>query len=143
MPAVGIHSTRFVDLTVAKDGTTTVPGSADEVATMPPAPHRGSSAPRSSAPTRRQHDVGSGVFYRLGARRSATPSASGERTGGPQSSPSTASPRLPKDQFPTAAVYGGNFSSSQIRLVTCGGTFDKVKHYLDNVVVFGHLTSVA
>ena len=48
----------------------------------------------------------------------------------------------PKDQFPTDQVYGGDLAQSQIRLVTCGGTFDKVRHYLDNVIVFGHLTGV-
>ena len=47
----------------------------------------------------------------------------------------------PKDDFPTEAVYYGSFDRAEIRLVTCGGTFDRVKHYLDNVVVFGHLAT--
>jgi hypothetical protein len=45
----------------------------------------------------------------------------------------------PKDDFPTEAVYHSDFDRAEIRLVTCGGTFDRVKHYLGNVVVFGHL----
>jgi len=49
----------------------------------------------------------------------------------------------PKDQFPTEAVYRGDFTQSEIRLVTCGGAFDKLKHYLDNVIVFAHLQSTA
>lgn len=45
----------------------------------------------------------------------------------------------PKDEFPTDAVYGPT-SDAQLRLVTCGGDFDRsVRHYVDNIVVFGSL----
>jgi len=41
----------------------------------------------------------------------------------------------PKDAFPTQAVYGPT-SGPELRLVTCGGTFDRsVRSYEDNVVV--------
>ncbi len=41
----------------------------------------------------------------------------------------------PKDAFPTDAVYGPT-SGPELRLVTCGGTFDRsVRSYEDNVVV--------
>lgn len=41
-----------------------------------------------------------------------------------------------KRRFPTAAVYRGNGRPS-LRLVTCGGTFDRASgHYLANTVVF-------
>ena len=46
----------------------------------------------------------------------------------------------PKDQFPTDEVSHGSFLQSEIRLVKCGGPFDKVKHHLDHVIVFGLLT---
>lgn len=47
--------------------------------------------------------------------------------------------RHPKDEFPTDAVYGPT-PTSTLRLVTCGGEFDRVsRHYLDNVVVFADL----
>jgi len=40
-----------------------------------------------------------------------------------------------KAQFPTAAVYDP-VPDSQLRLITCGGTFDSTTgHYLSNVVV--------
>ena len=41
-----------------------------------------------------------------------------------------------KDDFPTDAVYGDT-PDSQLRLITCGGKFDK-RHrtYLDNVIVY-------
>jgi LPXTG-site transpeptidase (sortase) family protein len=47
--------------------------------------------------------------------------------------------KAPKDAFPTAAVYrkGGDPS---LRLITCGGPFDKsTRHYLDNIIVYAHL----
>ncbi|MDQ3608019.1 MAG: class F sortase [Actinomycetota bacterium] len=43
---------------------------------------------------------------------------------------------VPKDGFPTRAVYGPT-PGSTLRLVTCSGTFDESSgHYRDNLVVF-------
>ncbi|MGQ5263533.1 class F sortase [Micromonospora sp. ZYX-F-536] len=48
----------------------------------------------------------------------------------------TGSLRVRKDRFPTAAVYGPT-PGAELRLVTCGGDFDRRSgHYRDNVVVF-------
>ncbi|GAA5152648.1 class F sortase [Amycolatopsis dongchuanensis] len=47
--------------------------------------------------------------------------------------------QVPKDQFPTEAVYG-NSDKPQLRLITCGGAFDHAEHsYVDNVVVYANL----
>jgi hypothetical protein len=44
--------------------------------------------------------------------------------------------RLPKDHFPTSDVYGPT-SDAELRLITCGGSFDRSRgSYEDNVVVF-------
>ncbi|MFJ9607591.1 class F sortase [Kitasatospora sp. NPDC101176] len=46
-----------------------------------------------------------------------------------------------KNAFPDQKVYGKT-PDAQLRLITCGGTYDKKrKDYLDNVVVFAHLES--
>jgi hypothetical protein len=51
----------------------------------------------------------------------------------------TAVRRFLKSRFPTAAVYGA-VPNAQLRLITCGGTFDPATgHYLSNVVVFAVL----
>lgn len=48
-----------------------------------------------------------------------------------------------KDSFPTLAVYGDT-TGAELRLITCGGTFDRTKRsYLDNIIVFAALTGVA
>ena len=44
--------------------------------------------------------------------------------------------RHPKDAFPTGAVYGPT-AGPELRLVTCGGAYDRrTRSYLDNVVVY-------
>jgi sortase (surface protein transpeptidase) len=44
--------------------------------------------------------------------------------------------RHPKRAFPTSRVYGDT-AGAALRLVTCGGTFDRASgHYRDNVIVF-------
>jgi Sortase domain len=44
-----------------------------------------------------------------------------------------------KDKFPTAAVYG-SVPDAELRLITCGGIFDRVTgSYLSNVVVYARL----
>ena len=44
--------------------------------------------------------------------------------------------RVSKSRFPTAAVYGAT-AAPALRLITCGGAFDRsTGHYVDNTVVF-------
>jgi hypothetical protein len=46
-----------------------------------------------------------------------------------------------KVAFPSTAVYG-NTAYPSLRLVTCGGPFDAATgEYLDNIIVYAHLTS--
>ena len=54
----------------------------------------------------------------------------------------TAREQYDKDAFPTDKVYGPT-SSPQLRVITCGGSFDwNTRHYNDNVVVFADLQSI-
>lgn len=47
----------------------------------------------------------------------------------------------PKAAFPQFTVYG-NTINAQLRLITCGGTYDRsIGHYVNNIVVFASLTS--
>ncbi|MFE5631018.1 class F sortase [Streptomyces sp. NPDC056470] len=46
-----------------------------------------------------------------------------------------------KDKFPNRKVYGHS-SRAELRLITCGGRFDKKHGYSANVVVFAHLASL-
>jgi hypothetical protein len=47
---------------------------------------------------------------------------------------------FPKSNFPTRLVYGST-DYPALRLITCGGTFDRsAGSYRDNIVLFAHLT---
>ena len=47
--------------------------------------------------------------------------------------------QYPKDGFPTAEVYG-DIDHAGLRLITCGGVFNRATgHYDDNIVVFAEL----
>ncbi|HEY9416735.1 MAG TPA: class F sortase [Pseudonocardia sp.] len=51
--------------------------------------------------------------------------------------------QVSKDSFPTRQVYGDT-AAAELRLITCGGSFDRSKRsYLDNIVVFATLTGIA
>ena len=138
IPSVGIHSSNFVDLEVAQDGTLDVPGSADEVGSYVDGPTPGQLGPAVLG-AHVDSTKGPGIFYRLGAVEKG---AKIHVTRADRSRASFVVDKVavyPKDRFPTDEVYYGDFTRSEIRLVTCGGRFDPVKHYLGNVVVFGHL----
>ena len=52
----------------------------------------------------------------------------------------TGSVEVAKDAFPTATVYGP-VPAPEVRLITCGGDFDRSSgHYRDNVIVSARLT---
>lgn len=142
IPAIGVHSTNFVDLGIAADGTITVPGTADEVGFYTGGPTPGQLGPAVLA-AHVDSTHGPGIFYRLGAVKPGNTVTVTRADGIKTTFVVDKVASYPKDQFPTDAVYRGDFTQSEIRLVTCGGTFDKVKHYLDNVIVFAHLQSAA
>ncbi|MFI0484196.1 class F sortase [Actinomadura sp. 9N215] len=50
--------------------------------------------------------------------------------------------RVGKNRFPTGRVYGDP-GHAAIRLITCGGRFDRrAGHYADNVIAFGRLVRI-
>lgn len=142
IPSIGVASTSFVDLGIAADGSITVPGSADEVGFYTGGPTPGQLGPAVLA-AHVDSKQGAGIFYRLGAVKVGDVVKVGRADGSTTTFRVDKVATYPKDQFPTEEVYRGDFTRSEIRLVTCGGPFDKVKHYLDNVVVFAHLESEA
>jgi sortase (surface protein transpeptidase) len=49
--------------------------------------------------------------------------------------------QFPKDNFPTDVVYG-DIDHAGLRLITCGGSFDRgARSYVDNIVAFAELVS--
>jgi hypothetical protein len=78
---------------------------------------------------------GPAVFYRL---RELRPGDTVEVRRGERWLPFrvVATGHYPKDKFPTARVYGAT-PGAELRLITCGGEFDRGRRsYRDNVVVY-------
>jgi hypothetical protein len=81
-------------------------------------------------------DLGPGVFFRLRLLRPAARIYVRRADGTLAVFRVTAVRAYRKDRFPAAAVYGP-VPDPQLRLITCGGTFDPALHsYLSNVVVY-------
>ena len=140
IPSIGVHATDFVDLRVASDGRLEVPGSTDEVGFYRDGPSPGQLG-TAILGAHVDSKKGPGIFYRLGAVKA------GDKVQITRADKSVTRfvvdkvQVFPKDRFPDE-VYTGDFTRAEIRLITCGGIFDRdTGHYRDNVVVFGHLTA--
>lgn len=83
--------------------------------------------------------AGPAVFYRLGALRAGDRIILHRRDSRLLTFSVVAVARYPRQHFPAATVYGRT-SAPTLRLITCGGSFDRASgHYRDNVVVFARL----
>jgi sortase (surface protein transpeptidase) len=82
---------------------------------------------------------GPGVFFRLRLLRRGSRVYVRRANGSVAVFEVTAVHNYLKSRFPTVAVYGPE-PDAQLRLITCGGTFDYATgHYLSNVIVFATL----
>jgi LPXTG-site transpeptidase (sortase) family protein len=85
--------------------------------------------------------AGPGVFYRLSALRPGDRVYVRRADGTLAEFRVTAVHQYAKDAFPTEAVYGAT-PDAELRLITCGGTFDYATgSYLSNTVVYAVLVS--
>jgi hypothetical protein len=86
---------------------------------------------------------GPSVFFRLGALKPHAEVRVTRADGTTAIFGIDAVRRYAKGGFPTGLVYG-NTSTAALRLITCGGTFDRrTGHYEDNIVVFATLIQAA
>jgi len=80
--------------------------------------------------------TGPAVFYRLSELRKGDKVVVVRRDGSRARFTVQGSERFPKDEFPTARVYGRT-DGPTLRLITCGGAFDSsTGHYVDNTIVY-------
>jgi hypothetical protein len=137
VPTLGVDS-GLVALGLQPDGTLEVPARADLAGW-----YAGSPTPGELGPSVLAGHVdsvrGPGVFFRL---RELAP---GDRVVVDRADGTTATFEVerveqhPKNAFPTQRVYG-DIDHAGLRLITCGGTFDRsTGHYRSNVVVYARL----
>jgi hypothetical protein len=86
---------------------------------------------------------GPAVFFRLATLRPADRVMVGREDGRTTVFTVDRVARYPKPRFPTAEVYG-DLPYPGLRLITCGGDFDRGRgSYRDNIVMFASLNHVA
>ena len=138
IPAIDVHST-LLALSSNPDGTLQVPQPGpdyDSAAWFDGSPRPGDPGPAVIEGHVDSARNGPSVFYSLGALEP------GDRVEVTRADDTTVAFEVydvrvvPKDDFPTLEVYG-NTDGPELRLITCGGPFDRsAGHYEDNVVVF-------
>ncbi|MFG1704950.1 class F sortase [Nonomuraea sp. M3C6] len=134
IPAIGI-STRVIPLRLDAKGSLVAPARFDRVGWNKAGPEPGEKGVAVIA-GHVDSKTGPAVFYRLRELRK------GDRIHVDRADGSTATfrvgrlARYPKSRIPDKEVYGSG-RGTQLRLITCGGTFDRAhRSYRDNVIVF-------
>jgi hypothetical protein len=133
IPSIGVSS-RLVRLGLNADGTMEVPRDYGRAGWF-----TGGAMPGQDGPAVISGHVdsksGPAVFYRLRELRPGDTIRVRRADGGWLAFEVTGSARYAKAAFPTDAVFGP-VTGPVLRLITCGGDFDRSSgHYLDNVVV--------
>lgn len=137
-PSVGIATTDVVDLGLREDNSLDVPSDAASIGWYDRSASPGTVGPTVLAGHVNLHGE-NGTFARLKDMKA------GDTVEVHRADDTTAVFRVDrvgqfsKDAFPTGTVYGAT-AEPEIRLITCGGVFDRAKRsYDDNIVVFGTL----
>ncbi|MBF4460025.1 sortase [Pseudoclavibacter sp. VKM Ac-2867] len=134
IPAIGVEDT-LIDLGIAADGKMEVPVDFDEIGWF-----TGGGKPGGRGPTVIAAHVdglaGPAAFFRLDELAAGDVVSVSDVEGGVTSYQVTEVVTVEKAEFPTARVFGA-VPGDELRLITCGGYFDRdVGHYDKNVVVF-------
>jgi sortase family protein len=142
VPAIDVHAGPLLELGIGADGTLEVPPDVATAGWFTLAPTPGSPGPAVIA-----GHVGyagaPGVFQRLGELAAGDEVRVGRADGSTAVFEIYLVERYAKAQFPTERVYGDT-TDAELRLITCGGSFDsRSGHYQDNVVAYGRLVRVA
>ena len=139
IPAIGVK-TSLVRLGLTRAGTLQVPSSTAVAGWYTGSPRPGAIGAAVIAGHVDSY-LGPGVFFRLRDLKPGNLIYVRRRHGSLAVFRVTAVRTFLKKKFPAADVYGP-VPDAQLRLITCGGTFDpSTGHYLSNVIVFAVLAS--
>jgi hypothetical protein len=134
IPLIGVK-TSLITLGLAQGGAMQVPSSTTVAGWYTGSPRPGSIG-SAIIVGHIDSENGPGVFYRLPELRSGDDVFVKRADGTTAEFRVTSIQKYLKDQFPTGRVYGPT-PDAELRLITCGGTFDPATHhYLSNIVVY-------
>ncbi len=139
IPSIGVR-TRLIRLGITKSGALQVPGSTTVAGWYTGSPRPG--AIGSSVIAGHVDSLsGPAVFYRLHLLHPHNLIYVRQKDGRLAVFRVNSVHQYTKRAFPTVRVYGPA-PTPQLRLITCGGTFDvQTGHYLSNIVVYATITS--
>lgn len=141
IPAIGVRAGSIADLGLTPGGELQVPPDATTVGWFTGAPSPGEVGPAVLAAHVDYKHV-PGAFSKLKDLRSGELVRVGRTDGRTAVFTVYRVDRYAKADFPTDEVYGDT-TEPELRLITCGGAFDRSSgNYLDNVVAFAKLTAV-
>jgi hypothetical protein len=134
IPVLGVEAS-LVELRLQADGSLEAPADYQQAGWYVHGPRPGD---RGAAVVAAHVDskTGPAPFHRLGTLGPGTDVIVDYDDGTSVAFTTTRTEQHPKDAFPTGAVYGRT-TGAELRLITCGGAFDRDRgHYVDNVVVW-------
>jgi len=141
IPSIDVHAKTLVPLTVGPDGVLPPPSDYAQAGWYTGGPNPGQLGPAVIA-GHVDGPNGPAIFYRLGT---LTPGAQVNVTradGVVATFTIDSISSYSKTQFPTSLVYGNTTNRAELRLITCGGAYDRTTgHYVDNIIAFGHLNA--
>lgn len=136
VPAIGVDA-EVIRLGTNPDGTMEVPADFAQTGWFEAGPRPGRVGPAVIA-GHVDSRAGPAVFFRLAELRPGDEIEVHDAHGEVVAFVVREVERVPKDAFPTERVYAGT-AGPELRLVTCGGRFDRGSgHYDDNIIVYAH-----
>ncbi|MGI6877139.1 class F sortase [Amycolatopsis sp. 3B14] len=139
VPSIGVSTGPIIDLGLADDGELEVPGDAVTTGWFTGSPSPGETGPAVLAAHVDYNHV-PGAFHRLKDTKPGDQAIVHRADGTTAVFTVYRVERYPKSQFPTDDVYGDT-AGPELRMITCGGAFDRsTRNYADNVVAYARLS---
>jgi len=141
IPSIDVHAGGLVPLSVGADGVLPAPTDFQTAGWYTGGPTPGQLGPAVIAGHVDGPD-GPAIFYRLGQLTAGAQVTVTRADATVATFTIDAVESFAKADFPTARVYGNSTNRAELRLITCGGAFDRTTgHYVDNIIAFGHLVA--
>lgn len=139
IPSIKVTTKGLVDLGLDTKGQLEAPKDPDQAGWYTAGPTPGEFGPSVIAAHVDSH-LGPALFYDLGAAKKGAKVIIDRADGTTATFVIDRVERYPKAKFPTSTVYGDTGGRAELRLITCGGAFDRTSgHYVDNIVAYAHL----